>query len=217
MYETILLYDDVKVEKRGLQVIRVSAQAITTCEPTAYPMDLLAQAYNTEFVAQGVDAYVTQCRQIQGAFSSNIIVDMSVAAHGPIPAAIAALIILIIKLVAITVATIAVVSYIGGLAERIYPTPHFYASDGTEFDSLAGYVTYQQNLNPTKYVCRYCGSVFDTDAQRVAHEAECPWRGGVPGQETLLDKLSTVLIIGGIIVGATMIVPPIIKTLTEKR
>lgn len=209
MYDTILLFDD--FPKKSMQ-IRVKAQAIVACEPTAYPMSSLKRSYNDEFTARGIDVSVTECKQIRGAFSNHLIVDMSVAAESPIAPAVAALIILLIKLLAITVAAVVVISAASALAERIWGRPKFYAADGTEFDSLAGYITYQQATHPGKYVCYYCGQVFNTAEERTAHQKECPWKGGVPDGE---DWGWVKWLVGGIIaVGGIVVVS---KVLPERK
>lgn len=199
MFETILLFDD--VPKSSMQ-IRVKAQAIVACEPTTYPMSSLKRAYNEEFTAQGVDVYVTDCKQIRGAFSNHLVVDMSVAAEGPIPVAVAYLIIFLIGLLATTVAAIVLMSVGSALAEKVWPKPKFYAADGKEFDSLAAYVTYQQATHPSQYVCHYCGQIFDIAEERNAHEKECPWKGGVPDKEELgwvKWLVGGIIVIGGIV------------------
>lgn len=203
MYDTILLFDEIP-KTRGLQVIRVRAQAITSCQPTAYPMDMLKEDYNAEFVDQGLDVYVTECKQIRGAFSNSLAVDMSVGTvtGGLIDPVTIALIFLIIRLIAYTVAAVVILSKLSGLAEIVYgKPPKFYASDGKEFDSLAAYITYQQSINPTGYVCHYCGQIFDTAVVRDAHEEECPWKGGVPGPKGPFDWLPWAMIgLGALIV-----------------
>lgn len=212
MYETILLFDD--VPKKSMQ-IRVKAQAIMACEPTAYPMSSLKRAYNEEFTARGVDVSVTECKQIRGAFSNHLVVNMSVAAEGPIPVAVAALIIFLIKVVAVSVAIIGVIVATAALVETIFPRPKFYASDGTEFDSLAGYITYQQRLHPTQYVCHYCGQPFNTAEERTAHEKECPWKEGPPGA----DEWGWMKwVVGGIIaVGGIVVVSKVLPKILPER
>lgn len=168
--------------------VYVKTQAIAACEPFVYDMNALKEAYNQEFAAQGVDAYVDDCRQITGTFSNHLVVDVAVAAEGPIPVAVASLIIFIIKATAIAVAAVVILTAAASLVETIKgpPAPEvkFYTPDGQVFDTLIEYTTYMTNVyNPGQglpYTCPYCGQGFATEEERDAHQEECPWKEGPP-------------------------------------
>jgi len=38
------------------------------------------------------------------------------------------------------------------------------------------FYTYKQAEHPDEFPCHYCGTLYDTDAERVEHEETCPWR-----------------------------------------
>jgi len=171
-----------------MATIYAKTQAIAACDPFVYDMNALKEAYNQEFRNYAVDAYVDNVRQIRGTFSNHLIVDVSVGTDSPISTAVAALIIYILGLTATTVALVILMSAGVSFREGIFGAPpaeaKFYTPDGKEFDTLIEYVTYMQNVyNPTQgmlYTCMYCAQGFATEAERDAHQAECPWKEGPP-------------------------------------
>lgn len=168
--------------------VYVKVQAIGACEPFDYDMNALKEAYNQEFIKNGVDAYVDHCRQITGTFSNHLIVDMSVASESPLPPGVGGLIIYLVGLVATMAAAAVFVSLAAALREAIFGAPppevKFYTPDGKEFSTLIEYITYMQNVyNPSQdmpYTCMYCGQGFATEEERDAHQEECPWKEGAP-------------------------------------
>ena len=194
----------------GKLTVYTPCRAIAAADFFEYDMNALKTAYNQEFQRQGVDVQVQSCKKIRGLYQDNLITDLWVGVESPIAAAVVALIIFIIKLVAITVATIVILSAASAFVETVLPKSKFYAPDGTEFTDLAAYLTYMRNWNTGQgfpYSCRYCGQGFKTDAERVAHEANCPWKGGPPtaGADVWMY---IVLIVAGI--GAIIIIPQVI-------
>lgn len=194
----------------GKLTVYTSCRAIAAADFFEYDMNALKIAYNQEFQRQGVDAQVQSCKKIRGLYQDNLITDLWVGIESPIAAATVALIIFIIKLIALTAAAIVILSAATAFVETVFPKSKFYAPDGTEFTDLAAYLTYMRNWNTGQgysYTCMYCGQGFKTEAERDAHQTNCPWKGGPPtaGADVWMY---IVLIVGGI--GAIIIIPQVI-------
>jgi len=201
----------------GKLTVYTSCRAIAAAAFFEYDMNALKTAYNQELQRQGVDAQVQFCKKIRGLYQDNLITDLWVAAEGPIPAAVVALIIFLIKVVAVSVAAIVILSAASAFVETVFPKSKFYAPDGTEFTDLAAYLTYMRNWNTGQgypYTCMYCGQGFKTEAERDAHQANCPWKGGPPtvGADVWMY---IVLIVAGI--GAVIIIPKVIDIAFPKK
>ena len=201
----------------GKLTVYTSCQAVAAAGFFEYDMNALRVAYNEEFVRQGVDAHAESCKKIRGLSQDNLITDLWVGVESPLLPAIVALIILILKLIAVTVAAVVILSAASAFVETVFPKSKFYAPDGTEFTDLAAYITYMRNWNTGQgysYTCMYCGQGFKTAAERDAHQANCPWKGGppTPGADVWMYIL---LIVAGI--GAVIVIPKVIDVVFPKK
>jgi len=201
----------------GKLTVYTSCQAVVAADFFEYDMNALKIAYDQEFARQGVDAQVESCKKIRGLYQDNLITDLWVGVASPLAAAVVALIILIIKIIAITVATIVILSAASAFVEKVFPKSTFYAPDGKEFTDLAAYLTYMRNWNTSQgypYTCPYCGQGFKTLEEEQAHEANCPWKGGVPTAGANV-WMYIILIVAGI--GAIIIIPKVIDIAFPKK
>jgi len=180
--------------------------ALMTCEQ-AEPVDTrsLKTLMNSELANAGYDAFVDDVKIFQGWADTSVQAHMWIAGESPVgPWTALAILALVVGVVA-TVYIIATSAQT--IIEHFWPQPKFYQYDAEGnaivVNSLAEYVTCQEATHPGKYVCHYCGQVFDTKEERDAHEETCPWREGVPGQPPsyvglIILGLGAVVVIGGI-------------------
>jgi hypothetical protein len=201
-------------------VVYSKCQALATAEHFEYDLTALKNDCNRELASQSIDAYVEQCKKIRTTFQDNLSIDLWVAGESPLDPLIIAVIIGILILSA-TLAYIVILSSTAAFIERIFPKMKFYTPDGKVFDTLAEYTTYMQNVyNPSvgkPYTCMYCGQGFATEEERDAHQANCPWKGGVPQPETSwVSSVIALLAVGGIVAGTLIIVPKVLDLVRGK-
>jgi hypothetical protein len=206
---TITAYSPIKRR----MVVYSKCQALATSEPFEYDLTALKNDFNTQLATQSIDAYVEECKKIRTTFQDNLIVDLWVGGESPLDPATVILVIALI--IAIVAGVCVVLSSTASFVERIFPQVKFYTPDGKVFDTLAEYLTYMQNVyNPTQgksYTCPYCGQGFATAEEEATHEANCPWKNGVPTAGTnWVGALTGLLIVAGLLIGAVLIVPRVL-------
>ena len=200
-------------------VVYSKCQALATAEHFEYDLTTLKNDYNSQLAYQSIDAFVEGCKKIRTTFQDNLSIDLWVAGESPLdPVTIG----LIIALIIVGMMAICqVLSSTATFVERIFPKMKFYTPDGKVFDTLAEYITYMQNVyNPSvakPYTCMYCGQGFATEAERDAHQANCPWKAGPPSPETdWVSSVIALLVVGGIVVGAVVILPKVLDLVRGK-
>jgi hypothetical protein len=201
-------------------VVYSKCQALATAEHFEYDLTTLKNDYNSELTNQSIDAFVEDCKKIRTTFQDNLSIDLWVAGESPLDPLLVAVIIGILILSA-TLAYIVILSSTATFIERVFPKMKFYTPDGKVFDTLAEYITYMQNVyNPSvakPYTCMYCGQGFATEAERDAHQANCPWKAGPPSPETdWVSSVIALLVVGGIVVGAVVILPKVLDLVRGK-
>jgi hypothetical protein len=200
-------------------VVYSKCQALATGTQFEYDLTTLKNDYNSQLAYQSIDAFVEGCKKIRTTFQDNLSIDLWVAGESPLdPVTIG----LIIALIIVGMMAICqVLSSTATFVERIFPKMKFYTPDGKVFDTLAEYITYMQNVyNPSvakPYTCMYCGQGFATEAERDAHQANCPWKAGPPSPETdWVSSVIALLVVGGIVVGAVVILPKVLDLVRGK-
>lgn len=202
-------------------VVYSKCQALATAEHFEYDLTTLKNDYNSELAYQSIDAFVEDCKKIRTTFQDNLIIDLWVAGESPLDPWMIAIIIGIIFTVAITVAAVVILNASASFVERLFPKIKFYTPDGKVFDTLAEYATYMANVyNPSQgkpYTCMYCGQGFATAAERDEHQANCPWKEGPPSPETdWVSSVIALLLVGGLVVGAVVILPKVLDVVRGK-
>ena len=162
-------------------------------EPTAYDYELAVNQFVHEFELTCPEAEV---RYVEASTGSNYL-RMQIIHHGNslTLAAIAAAMLIVLKLVLSKIVAIAIASAV----------------------VMAGYALYK-HLKPTEYQCPIDGETFDSYETLVAHmEYEHP---GVPIPDRPAEweqYLKWGLIGGGLIIGATLLIPAITDTRRRAR
>lgn len=177
--------------------------------------DSLKTLMNSEITKQGYDAIVDDVKIIQEPLFTDVQAHMWIAGQSPVIPWLAIAILIICVTILGTVWIIA--STAQTIIEHFWPTSKFYQKDASGNDivvgSLSEYITCQQAANPGKFVCGYCGQVFDTVEDRDTHQANCPWKEGVPGAPPswagiVIIGLGAVVVLAGIWVVAKVFGKP---------
>jgi hypothetical protein len=194
--------------------------------------DSLMTMMNSNITSGGYGpSYVDQVIQIQQGAVTHVQCHMWIAGSSPVdPITVMAILALIILAIAGIAVAWFIATSAQAVIERFFPQSKFYqmAKTGTgtfqavEVDNQAEYVTCQRTAYPDGHVCPYCGQVFmakqygppndasqgtyDTDAEAITaeqtHEANCPWKSGVPGQPPTWMGLAIIGIGAVVVVGA---------------
>lgn len=185
--------------------------ALMTCQQAApVPPESLKTLMNSSLLENQVDAVVEEVKIIQGAIDTNVQCKIWIGQtqEAALDAAFIALVFMVLVVCVTALAGVYILlSTAQTIIERFWPQAKFYQIDaaGNQIvvSSLAEYITCQRAANPDKYVCGYCGQVFDTEAKRDAHQTTCPWLEGVPGapppwQGLVVIGLGTVTVIVGL-------------------
>lgn len=212
------VYKTAKSPITGVATLYVLTTQLVTTEPTDYDLNVLRNAYNDRLIADGIDAHCDQVYKIRATGMDNLLADTWVATESPIIGTTAAMIILAFVAVALSAAIL--ISAAAAFVERVFPQTKLYAPDGHVSNSLAEHVTYMESIYGAGKVCHYCGQPFNTVEERQAHEAQCPWRGGLPGPEAPgyeVIKWVKWLIIGVITISGIYVVSQFIPKFMPKR
>lgn len=145
------------------------------------------------FADQNIQAHIWIADTQTGALTTSLSIAVAIIVLGLIVLAI--------------IGAVVIYSLAQAIMERFYPQAKFIQKDlngnPVSYNSLAEYITCQEQTHPGKFVCHYCGQVFETMDVRDTHEQTCPWKEGVPGAPpswtgALLIGIGAVVLIAGI-------------------
>ncbi len=162
---------------------------------------------NSDISTNGYDAFVDEVKVFQEPFFNSVQTHLWISGSSPVDPIIGLAILALIVSAVVAFAIWEIKSSAQSIVEHFWPQAKFYQVDvnGTQIvvNSQAEYITCQRAANPSKFVCGYCGQVFNTEDEKTAHEANCPWTSGVPGQAPswmglAILGIGAVLVLGGI-------------------